>query len=181
MARRSPCHVFVKSALAAIAIAVGATLAVPPLIAFAPDVTELLVDDNGRLRIADLPAGSVDECGICDFCMPPGSSEMGHIAIATPAGAASRGDGWHINEECLPGDCDLHPIVSECLEGTAHEYFQLPELAALWSEIRDGTVDGSELAARYPRNVEWNSQRHALQVFDCGGGLIAHVPVRATQ
>jgi len=138
------------------------------------------LDNDGRLRIADLPLGSVDGCGICDYCEILATGEMGHVAIDTKSGLATRGDGWHIREDCLPGYCfDEHPVSRSCLSGPRRldDVLTTDELAALWPEIRAGTVAGPDLAAQYSTNVEWNAERNALQVFDCAGTMVAHVSV----
>ncbi|MDE0122503.1 MAG: hypothetical protein OXQ93_07905 [Gemmatimonadota bacterium] len=147
------------------------------------DITfEAWLDADGRLRIADLPVLAMDECGICDLCPAPGDG-IGHIASDTPSGFATRGDGWHINEACLVGLCsDEHPYDVALCRGSGRDdvlSLSLEDFSALWAELRDGTVAAPDLADLYPANVEWNADRQALQVFDCTGTLLAHVPVNA--
>ncbi len=51
------------------------------------------------------------------------------------------------------------------------------DLAGLWDAIRYGSGPDPEVLASGYGNVEWNSERRALQVFGCEGVLVAHVPV----
>ena len=51
------------------------------------------------------------------------------------------------------------------------------DLAGLWDAIRYGSGTDPEVLASGYGNVEWNSERRALQVFGCEGVLVAHVPV----
>lgn len=51
------------------------------------------------------------------------------------------------------------------------------DLGGLWDAIRDGSGTDPEVLASGYGNVEWNSERRALQVFGCDGVLVAHVPV----
>ena len=179
-------------ALVALGIVILAAGASPPPPDSSPTITpdeavsfEAWLDDDGRLRVADLPVQpSSFECGICGPCIAPGTGAVGHVALMAQ-GQSTRGDGWHIDGVCLDGDClDDHPFDFELCDPNQYDpnaVMSAETLAALWHEIRDGTVTGPDLASRYSTNVVWNVERQALQVFACSGALVAHIPVDATQ
>ena len=139
---------------------------------------EAWLDAEGRLRLADLPwADNSEPCGNCGPCFQPGSGDAGHIAQATPHGPFGQRNGWH--DTCWPGRCvdnhwSVHCIMRD-LGGLMA--MSADDLAGLWDAIRDGSGTDPEVLASGYGNVEWNSERRALQVFGCDGVLVAHVPV----
>ena len=146
---------------------------------------EAWLDDDGRLRVADLPVqpSSFTECGICAICELPGPGVSGHSAMKAQGGLATMGEGWHIGGACLPGTCDQHHPwdIDACgpnEDDDPDAVMSAETLAALWHEIREGTVAGPDLVARYYTNVVWNIERQAIQVFSCTGAMVAHVPVK---
>jgi len=159
------------------------------------------LDDYAPLNLLDVPFAVRAGCGTCSEGCNFGGFP-GHIADENPTGSQVKGGGWH---PCAAGsDCDaLHPFSCVCFcandedpEGCYEQCQQFPsgeeeeapsqsafalagELEAMWNALRAGTVDPLELTDRY-RNVEFNEERQAIQVFGCDRAtVVAHIPVVA--
>jgi hypothetical protein len=133
-------------------------------------------------------------CGICADGCNLGAGEYGHIAIENSDGSRVQYLGWHA--ECRPLDCDqAHPFRCVCYcanatfpdlclsncnpspTGGAEQVLSAaPEISALFARVRSRGMAARARALEY-QNVEWNSERRALQVIGCRGQVIAHVPV----
>lgn len=95
-----------------------------------------------------------------------------------------EGHGWH-GWAAASGDCisrhGFCPDGQFALSDAAREYLDPDEnpLRSLQALIEDygQRRDLDARLARYPGLVAWNGSRHALQVVDCDGFVVASVPV----
>ena len=112
---------------------------------------------------------------MCDtYCSHLGCEAGEHWAVGTDEpeeGNANRNDGWHF-QDCKAGTCEFtHGPLCE------------PTLAALPADrlirmLQARDTEGVEaFMAAHPERVWVNVPRSAVQVADCTGVVVAHLPV----
>ena len=121
--------------------------------------------------------GEAGDCVICHEDCPEGWH------LAAPAGTYSipavwtRNGGVHLNGECFTGSCATKHGPA-CTSGSN---LAAADVQALRKSIlkRDPQAIRSLIAA-HPKNMVHNGARSAVQLMNCSGQVIAHLPLSAT-
>lgn len=119
--------------------------------------------------------GETGPCVICHEDCPIGEHVAANDGFSAPLLPIwHRNGGAHNGLQCLTGSCATKHGPDTCggamlLERDLRE---LEEAAA-----RDQTDRIEVLLRRYPVSLVHNVRRNAMQVFDCQGTVMAHIPL----
>jgi hypothetical protein len=112
-------------------------------------------------------------CVICHEDCPVGEHIAANGGYTLPL-TWQRNGGAHNGLVCLPGTC----ASRHGPEGCGAAMLRLPEFRDLDDAVRMGREgEVRQLATAYRSQIELNVSRSALQVRDCEGQLIAHLPL----
>lgn len=121
---------------------------------------------------------TVDYVSDCDTWCQTSPCDNGHTAVGVEVGDGnfSRNEGWHM--QCRNGDCEsTHGPECDCPGGDCLTY-GAPEFETFRAMLAEGDAEGAgAILAIYQGQVIVNSERNAVQVVDCSGGVWAHLPV----
>ena len=109
-----------------------------------------------------------ESCGTCHCCDQHCNQIMAH----EQAGGFSKPK-FCSSTSCSPGGVECYPEEGENPE----VQLSTEDLARLWNGAIDGEIDViSELLEAYPKQIQVNTRRGALQVVKCGN-YIANIPL----
>ena len=112
-------------------------------------------------------------CVICHEDCPVGEHVAANGGYSLPLNWRRNG-GAHNGFACLAGSC----ATKHGPEGCSGGMLQRGDVESLERAVLAGSVSEVEgLIQRFPENIALNTERGAVQVRDCTGGLIAHFPV----
>lgn len=115
--------------------------------------------------------------GDCIGCVHGGCEEGFHDAFETspPLNFWTRNGGVHNGTPCMEGTCYTNHGPWNC--GGA-EPITLGDVETIrLALVRNDSRGLEQLMQEHPGRIVFNSARAALQVFGCGGEVLAHFPV----
>lgn len=113
-----------------------------------------------------------DDCDI--RCTEPPDCDPGeHDAWEGSPVNAMRNGGVHLDPVCYPGTCDTkHGPMCGPPDFANSEFEELRRRLA-----RNDAAGAATLVLAHGREVVVNVERSAVQILDCTGGVVAHLPV----
>lgn len=112
-------------------------------------------------------------CVICHEDCPEGEHIAANGGYTLPLNWRRNG-GAHNGLSCMSGSC----ATKHGPEGCGGGMLQQTDVEDLESALLAGTIpEVQRLLESFPANLTFNASRAAVQVRDCTGGLIAHIPV----
>lgn len=120
-----------------------------------------------------------DECDI--RCTHPGDCDPGsHDAWEGSPINATRNGGVHLNYQCFSGTCDnTHGPL--CGGPPESPDFASADLEYLRKHLASNDVrEAAAVLASHEKQATVNMLRSAVQVVDCTGSVVAHLPVSET-